>query len=140
MDAQNRLCSAELERSVKAWDQIFGQEGKVFTEPHEDMAAIAQLLKEAGASNILDLGSGTGRHVVYLARRGFSVYGLDNSSHGVAITKKWLDEEIAKLSAHPANLVRSVIVPGGIANHSPSEKENRRHEEILVPLQRLRTP
>jgi SAM-dependent methyltransferase len=91
LDDQRRF--AELEKSVKAWDQIFGQEGKVFTEPHEDMAAIAQLLKEEGASKVLDLGSGTGRHVVYLAQRGFSVYGLDNSSHGVAITEKWLDEK-----------------------------------------------
>jgi SAM-dependent methyltransferase len=82
-----------MEEPVKAWDQIYRREGKVFTEPHEDMPAIVQLLKAEGASNILDLGSGTGRHVVYLAKKGFSVYGLDNSSRGVAIAEKWLNEE-----------------------------------------------
>lgn len=82
-----------MEKSVKAWDQIFRQEGRVFTEPHEDMAGIAQLLKERGASTILDLGSGTGRHVVFLTKKGFQVFGLDNSPQGIDIAEKWLGEE-----------------------------------------------
>jgi cyclopropane fatty-acyl-phospholipid synthase-like methyltransferase len=93
VDARERSGLADMEESVQVWDQIFGQKGRVFTEPHEDMDAVAQLLKEEGARNILDLGSGTGRHVVYLAKRGFSVYGLDVSSHGVTRTEEWLSEE-----------------------------------------------
>ena len=43
--------------------------------------------------NNLDLGSGTGTHVVYLVQSGFSVFGLDNSPEGIAITRRWLAEE-----------------------------------------------
>jgi cyclopropane fatty-acyl-phospholipid synthase-like methyltransferase len=57
------------------------------------MPRIVQLLKDRGASTVLDLGSGTGRHVVYLAKNGFSVFGLDNSPEGVRVTRQWLAVE-----------------------------------------------
>jgi tellurite methyltransferase len=76
-----------------AWNEIFKQQGRVFTEPHEDIPRIAQLLKDRGASTVLDLGSGTGRHVVYLARNGFLVFGLDHSPEGIKVTREWLTEE-----------------------------------------------
>lgn len=79
-----------MSQSTNAWDEIFKQRGMVFTEPHEDMPGIVQLLKDRGASTILDLGSGTGRHIVYLARNGFSLFGLDNSSEGIEVTRQWL--------------------------------------------------
>lgn len=65
----------------------------MFEEPHEDMPGVVQLLKNNGAETILDLGCGSGRHVVYLARAGFSVYGLDNSPEGIQIGRQWLAEE-----------------------------------------------
>ena len=82
-----------MSQPTNAWNEIFKQHGKVFTQPHEDMTGIVQLLKNKGADTILDLGSGTGRHVVYLAQSGFSVFGLDNSPEGIAITRRWLAEE-----------------------------------------------
>ena len=65
----------------------------VFTEPHEDMPGIVRLLKDRGASTIMDLGSGTGRHSVYLAKNGFSVFGLDSSSVGIETTRQCLADE-----------------------------------------------
>lgn len=82
-----------MSRSENAWNEIFAQRGRVFKEPHEDMLGIVQMLKERGASTILDLGSGSGRHVVYLAQNGFSVFGLDNSREGMKVTRRWLKEE-----------------------------------------------
>ena len=78
---------------TNAWNEIFKQQGKVFTEPHKDMPRIVRLLKARGASTILDLGSGTGRHVVYLARSGFSVFGLDSSPEGISLTRQWLADQ-----------------------------------------------
>jgi len=80
-------------QSTNAWDKIFAQQGRVFTQPHEDMPKIVQMLQDRGASTVLDLGSGTGRHVVYLAKNGFSVFGLDNSPEGVKATRQWLADE-----------------------------------------------
>jgi cyclopropane fatty-acyl-phospholipid synthase-like methyltransferase len=51
------------------------------------------MLQGRGASTVLDLGSGTGRHVVYLARHGFSVFGLDSSPEGLKATRRWLNDE-----------------------------------------------
>ena len=65
----------------------------MFTDPHEDMPGIVQLLKDRGASTVLDLGSGTGRHAVCLAKCGFSVFGLDNSPEGLKATRRWLADE-----------------------------------------------
>jgi len=80
------------------WDDIFKSVGKVFTDPHEDMPLIVRWLKEDHAKTVLDLGSGSGRHVVYLAKNGFSVHGLDRSPEGISITRQWLRAE--NLSAH----------------------------------------
>lgn len=82
-----------MSRSTDAWNEIFKNQGKVFREPHEDVSIVVQLLRERGATTILDLGCGTGRHVVYLARSGFSVFGLDNSPEGIRVTRQWLEEE-----------------------------------------------
>ena len=75
-----------MSQSTNAWDGIFAQQGRVFTGPHEDMPRIVQLLRDRDASTVLDLGSGTGRHVVYLAKNGFSVFGLDNFLWGWCVS------------------------------------------------------
>ena len=80
------------ERAV-AWNEIFKQQGKFFREPHEDMPMVGDLLEEHRATRVLDLGCGTGRHVVYLVRRGFSVCGLDSSPEGLRVARQWLGEE-----------------------------------------------
>ncbi|MBU0982128.1 class I SAM-dependent methyltransferase [Patescibacteria group bacterium] len=81
----------------KAWEKIFQKDGKVFIEPHKYMGKIVEVLKKKGAKNILDLGCGSGRHTIFLVKKGFSVFGLDNSSTGLDMTREWLFEE--KLSA-----------------------------------------
>jgi SAM-dependent methyltransferase len=42
---------------------------------------------------ILDLGYGTGRHLIYLAEEGFQTYGIEYSSLGEKIAKKWLADK-----------------------------------------------
>lgn len=82
-----------MSQPTNVWNEIFAQQGRVFTEPHEDMSKIVQILKERATSTVLDLGSGTGRHVVYLAKHGFSLFGLDNSPEGIRATRQWLADE-----------------------------------------------
>ncbi|MDD2715589.1 MAG: class I SAM-dependent methyltransferase [Candidatus Wallbacteria bacterium] len=78
------------ELSMQQWNQIFKKDGKVFTKIQEDMPSLARLFKKSGLKRILDLGSGSGRHVVYLASKGFELHGLDIADSGHAISREWL--------------------------------------------------
>jgi len=88
-----------MEKSARlAWDKIFKEKGKVFTKPQKDIPRIVKLFNEKGVKKVLDLGCGSGRHLVYLARHGFDVHGIDISKRGIKIARKWLKKE--KLKTH----------------------------------------
>ena len=74
------------------WESIFKDKGKVFLKPQEDMNKVIGFLKKEKVKKVLDLGCGTGRHTVMLAKHGFDVYGTDISSEGLKLTKRWLKE------------------------------------------------
>jgi len=82
-----------VEESAKTWDKIFNQSGKIFTQPHPDLPSLIPLLQERKANRILDLGSGSGRHVVYLSGQGFTVFGIDISPRGMDMARQWLLDE-----------------------------------------------
>ncbi|MGP8068461.1 MAG: class I SAM-dependent methyltransferase [Candidatus Bathyarchaeia archaeon] len=63
----------------------------------ENVALFVKWLLEARVRRVLDFGTGTGRHAVYLARMGFEVYGFDWSDAAITIAKQELSKE--KLSA-----------------------------------------
>lgn len=78
------------------WEKIFTEKGKVFLEPHPEMERISKLLKEKGVKRVLDLGCGTGRHLLFFLKKGFEVYGMDASPRGISIAEQWLLEEKLK--------------------------------------------
>jgi len=75
------------------WDEIFKEKGRVFTDPHQSMEEIAKLFQNAGVMRVLDIGCGTGRHLVYLAKQGFSMFGFDVSQKAIEMAEQWLAEE-----------------------------------------------
>jgi cyclopropane fatty-acyl-phospholipid synthase-like methyltransferase len=75
------------------WEEIFKRDGHIFAEPAQIVMDFAVLLQKRGCKTVLDLGCGTGRHAVYLARQRFSLIGLDNSPTGLRMARQWLDEE-----------------------------------------------
>lgn len=93
---------------MKQWDKIFKSYGKVFTEPQEDIPRIVKLLKKKGVKNVLDLGCGSGRHTVYLAKHGFKVYGIDIAPKGIKIAKDWLKEEKVKADLKIGSIYRKL--------------------------------
>jgi SAM-dependent methyltransferase len=80
------------------WDRIFAETGRFFTEPHEALPEMTRLMKARSLQRVLDLGCGSGRHLLPLARAGFSVFGFDNSPHGLLLAKNDLLNE--QLTVH----------------------------------------
>ena len=78
------------EPSANQWDQIYRRDGRVFLKPVQIVKDFIAELKVQGCQNILDLGCGTGRHLVYLAEQGFTSFGLEISHSGVEQANEWL--------------------------------------------------
>jgi len=78
---------------MRQWNEIFKQKGLVFLEPKKEVQKIALVFAREGVKRILDLGCGTGRHVIYLVKKGFEVYGFDIAEEGIRLVKDRLKKE-----------------------------------------------
>ena len=93
---------------MKQWNQIFKKHGKVFLKPQEDIVRIAKLFKRKNARKVLDLGCGTGRHLIYFAKKGFDVYGIDIAEEGIKIARKWLKGEKLKAKLKTGSIYKKL--------------------------------
>jgi SAM-dependent methyltransferase len=100
MILQGRRLAAIMKRVPANWDRIFARRGRVFNEPHEDMSRFIEQMERRCTRTVLDLGCGSGRHLVQLAGHGFEVHGVDSSPHAVRLAREWLESR--QLSAHVA--------------------------------------
>ena len=78
------------EPQADQWDQIYRRDGRVFLEPAKVIVEFVPDLQAQGCQRVLDLGCGTGRHLVYLAGQGFDTFGSDISYSGLQQTSQWL--------------------------------------------------
>ncbi len=81
------------------WERIY-KEGIFYKKPHPEIKKVVDLFYKNQTNRILDLGCGAGRNLIYLADKGFELYGLDSSSTGLRYTINRLNEK--KLSARLA--------------------------------------
>jgi len=86
--------------AMNIWDEKFygGTDhlDDKFRIPHENFSEFIGLLRVRKAKKILDLGCGTGRHTIALAKKGFEVYGIDISKNALAVCRQRLKEENLK--------------------------------------------
>ncbi len=82
-----------MKSSDHPWDAIYKTEGRFFPEPFPRFNEVVQLFKDHNCSKILDLGCGSGRHLVQLAKEGFKAIGLDISPSALNLTQEWVDKE-----------------------------------------------
>ena len=75
------------------WEDIFEEQGRVFNEPHQDMERVVQVFQEHNVKRVLDVGCGSGRHLILLSKRGFETYGFDASQSALSLAHEWLQEE-----------------------------------------------
>jgi dihydrofolate reductase len=75
------------------WDNIFTEGGRIFERPHRGLFLLIEQMRALQVRKVLDIGSGTGRHLVFFASLGFETYGIDNSPEAVKQARKWLSEQ-----------------------------------------------
>jgi ubiquinone/menaquinone biosynthesis C-methylase UbiE len=78
---------------MPTWNELFDNEEYIWHNPHEKVIEMVRLLKDRKRPRILDLGCGAGRHLVYLAKEGFRVDGMDFSERGLLYASEWLLRE-----------------------------------------------
>jgi SAM-dependent methyltransferase len=94
--------------NTKTWDDAYKKLGEVRTSIQEDIPRIVKLFKKNRVRSVLDLGCGSGRHLIHLAKNGFDVYGIDNSKHGINVAKKWLKKENLKVKLRLGNIYKKL--------------------------------
>lgn len=74
------------------WDSYY-REHPVSLPAHPFMPTLTILFTQKGVRRVLDLGCGTGRHLLYLSQQGFDMSGLDSSVEGLRIAEELLAEK-----------------------------------------------
>ena len=75
------------------WEEIYKREGRVFPEPFPRFREVVETFRLHDCSIILDVGCGSGRHVVQLAKQGFRSLGLDISPTALSLAQAWMRQE-----------------------------------------------
>jgi SAM-dependent methyltransferase len=79
------------------WESIYAKDGRILLEPFPGFDEVVRIFCENGCECILDLGCGSGRHSLHLAKAGFSVLGADISMAGLRLAHDWSQEEAANI-------------------------------------------
>ena len=86
-----------------AWkDWHLRKEGTV--EP--EVARLEELFNRFNVKSILDVGCGAGRHAIFFARKGFAVYGFDESADEIERAKQLLATENLKANLRVWNMTK----------------------------------
>lgn len=91
---------------MPTWDTlyknlIYNNQNGLWKEPHEQLVEFFNSPESPPSpKRILDLGCGTGRHLVFLEDQGHEVFGMDSSVNGLIYARDWLRKE-----DHPARLL-----------------------------------
>jgi SAM-dependent methyltransferase len=75
------------------WEQFYQKRGRGDQEPFLRFSEVLRLYKKFGCCHILDLGCGSGRHLIHLARNGSGVVGMDFSPTALRLTREWVEQE-----------------------------------------------
>ncbi len=103
------------------------------------MPQFIEHMERRGTRTILDLGCGSGRHLVQLASHGFEVHGVDSSRHAVRLAREWLEslQLHARVALHdittPLPYAREyfdAVVSIQVVHHAVSEAIRRIAREI----------
>lgn len=77
----------------KKWNQFYENHGRFYLLPHPSLTEFMEQCRRRGIQKVLDLGCGSGRHLIKLAEEGFKVAGVDFSPSAAQLAEKWLHQK-----------------------------------------------
>lgn len=90
------------------WTKFYNQSGRFHLKPHDAWKKLLKIFKSFEVKKVLDLGSGSGRHLIDLAERNFDVLGIDYSPAAVDLTQKWLQAKKLGAKVQIANIHETI--------------------------------
>lgn len=123
------------------WDQRYNEEGFAYgTNPNDFLRSEYSRIKKGG--RVLCLAEGEGRNAVFLAKHGYSVTAVDQSSVGIEKAQNLAIENRVEISTIVADLadydLGNEIWDGivSIAAHVPPELRKDLHGRVVTSLKR----
>lgn len=108
-NAYQMVSGDDSEGDRNQWDALFSKRSYVFgKEPAEFLRDHVDLLP---VGRVLDIAMGEGRNAVYLAKKGFSVEGVDISEVAIRKAKRLARENRVSITTISADLTRYTIKP-----------------------------
>ncbi len=81
----------------KTWNQFYKQRGRFYLQPHPSIDKIINKFMDYRVKRVLDLGCGSGRHCIRLAKSDFKMIGMDFSKESLKLAKRWAKKEKLKI-------------------------------------------
>ena len=124
-----------------SYDQRWTQLAESGASIHGEADFVESLLGQAGGGRrVLDAGCGTGRVAIELARRGFSVVGVDADLDMLATARtkapdlSWIHADLADLGAHSTETFDVVLLAGNVMIFLAPGSEERVMGELVDRL------
>jgi SAM-dependent methyltransferase len=83
------------------WDVIKSPDLK----PVDNCIYLANKWRDSGRINLLDLGTGLGRHAVYFSKQGFNVSAMDISEYAIEYLRNWTIKENLTINAEVGDML-----------------------------------
>jgi len=95
-----------MKSQLEAWESIYKSQKDPKEDPQKEVVPLHDLFRKHQVEKVLDLGCGSGRHVVYFAKLGYRVSGIDIAPGAVSLSQKWLAAENLEAELQCGDMVR----------------------------------
>lgn len=85
-----------MKSAQKQWDKIYKTSGASYTSPLNYWETLINFFKKNQVKRVLDIGCGSGSHLLALAENDFTVCGLDSSQEAIKLAEKRFAEKKLK--------------------------------------------
>lgn len=118
------------------WNQLFQDPSKIVRDP--DLLAKEFTTVVKPGSQVLDLGCGAGRHLIFMTGEGLRPVGVDISPVGLGLSEQWLSNAglRAGLVLSPMDILPFAsstfdgVISINVLNHAPVAQTERAVEEV----------